>query len=122
MRGHRRLDVRDRAQHEHPDRGRISRWSLFLTFPAILTLVGSVAKPKNRTAAFSLNAIVQIFGNALFTFIAGFMSDAWGINAAFLLLAGTALVIAVYVIAFRKRFASVGAAPAQQGGLVEIEP
>jgi predicted MFS family arabinose efflux permease len=97
-------------------------WSLFLTFPAILTLVGSVAKPKNRTAAFSLNAIVQIFGNALFTFIAGFMSDAWGINAAFLLLAGTALVIAVYVIAFRKRFASVGAAPAQQGGLVEIEP
>jgi predicted MFS family arabinose efflux permease len=97
-------------------------WSLFLTFPAILTLVGSVAKPKNRTAAFSLNAIIQIFGNALFTFIAGFMSDAWGINTPFLLLAGIALVVAVYAIAFRKRFASVGAAPAQAGGLVEIEP
>jgi MFS family permease len=87
-------------------------WSLFLTFPALLTLVGSVAKPKNRTAAFSLNANIQIFGNASFTFVAGFMSDAWGINTPFLLLGSVALVIAVYTIALRKRFAGVGEATA----------
>jgi FSR family fosmidomycin resistance protein-like MFS transporter len=97
-------------------------WSLFLTFPALLTLVGSVAKPKNRTAAFSLNANVQILGNAVFTFAAGFMSDAWGINTPFLLLGGVALVIAVYTIALRKRFARAGVAPMKISGPVEIEP
>ena len=85
-------------------------WSLFLTFPALLTLVGSVAKPKNRTAAFSLNAIVQIFGNAAFTFIAGFMSDAWGIQTPFLMLGAVAIVVAVYAVALRRRFATEGAA------------
>jgi MFS family permease len=96
-------------------------WSLFLTFPALLTLVGSVAKPKNRTAAFSLNANVQILGNAAFTFIAGFMSDAWGINTPFLLLGAVALIIAVYVIALRGRFAPP-VAVAACGKPVEIEP
>jgi MFS family permease len=84
-------------------------WSLFLTFPALLTLVGSVAKPKNRTAAFSLNANVQIIGNASFTFAAGFMSDAWGINTPFFLLGAISLIVAVYVIALSRRFASRGA-------------
>lgn len=97
-------------------------WALFLTFPALLTLVGSVAKPKNRTAAFSLNANVQIFGNAAFTFVAGFMSDAWGINTPFLLLGGVALVIAVYTIALRKRFAPADAAAGKPGGHVELAP
>lgn len=84
-------------------------WSLFLTFPALLTLVGSIAKSKNRTAAFSLNANIQILGNAAFTFVAGFMSDAWGINTPFFLLGAVAIVIAVYVLALRKRVAAAGA-------------
>jgi MFS family permease len=84
-------------------------WSLFLTFPALLTLVGSIAKSKNRTAAFSLNANIQILGNAAFTFVAGFMSDAWGINTPFFLLGAVAIVIAVYVLAIRKRVAAAGA-------------
>jgi len=79
-------------------------WSLFLTFPALLTLVGSVAKPKNRTAAFSLNANVQIFGNASFTFIGGFMSDAWGIQTPFLMLGAVAIVVALYAAALRNKF------------------
>jgi MFS family permease len=87
-------------------------WSLFLTFPALLTLVGSVAKSKNRTAAFSLNSIVQIIGNAAFTFAAGFMSDAWGIHTPFFLLGSAALIVAIYVIALNKRFASRGAGTA----------
>ena len=84
-------------------------WSLFLTFPALLTLVGSIAKSRNRTAAFSLNANIQILGNAAFTFVAGFMSDAWGINTPFFLLGAVAIVIAVYVLAIRKRVAAAGA-------------
>jgi MFS family permease len=87
-------------------------WSLFLTFPALLTLVGTAAKPKNRTAAFSLNANVQILGNASFTFAAGFMSDAWGINTPFFLLGALSLAVAIYVIAVRRRFASHGAGAA----------
>lgn len=87
-------------------------WSLFLTFPALLTLVGSVAKTKNRTAAFSLNANVQIIGNASFTFAAGFMSDAWGIHTPFFLLGAVSLLVAIYVIALSKRFASRGASTA----------
>ena len=89
--------------------------SLFLTFPALLTLVGSVAKPKNRTAAFSLNAIVPIIGNASFTFAAGFMSDAWGIHTPFFLLGAVALIVAIYVIALNKRFSKRGAEPAPAG-------
>lgn len=78
-------------------------WSLFLSFPALLTLVGTVAKPKNRTAAFSLNANIQILGNASFSFAAGFMSDRWGIHTPFLLLGGVAVVVAIYVAAIRNR-------------------
>jgi len=97
-------------------------WSLFLTFPALLTLVGSVAKSKNRTAAFSLNANIQILGNAAFTFVAGFMSDAWGINTPFFLLGAVAIVIAVYVLAIRKRVAAAGAQAAPSGAPGEILP
>ncbi|MCX5754466.1 MAG: hypothetical protein NTW97_12655, partial [Candidatus Krumholzibacteria bacterium] len=77
----------------------------------LLTLVGSVAKAKNRTAAFSMNAIVQIIGNASFTFAAGFMSDAWGIHTPFFLLGAASLVVAIYVIALNKRFGARGAEP-----------
>ena len=97
-------------------------WSLFLTFPALLTLVGSIAKSKNRTAAFSLNANIQILGNAAFTFVAGFMSDAWGINTPFFLLGAVAIVIAVYVLALRKRVAAAAAQGAPCGGPGEIVP
>lgn len=93
-------------------------WSLFLSFPALLTLVGTVAKPKNRTAAFSLNANIQIFGNATFSFAAGFMSDRWGIHTPFLLLGGVALIVAAYVAAIHKRIQP--AAPA--GKTMPVEP
>jgi MFS family permease len=96
--------------------------SLFLTFPALLTLVGSVAKSKNRTAAFSLNANVQILGNASFTFAAGFMSDAWGINTPFFLLGSVALIIAIYVLALRKRVAAGGARAVTIAAPAEIAP
>jgi MFS family permease len=84
--------------------------------------VGSVAKSKNRTAAFSLNANIQILGNAAFTFVAGFMSDAWGINTPFFLLGAVAIIIAVYVLAIRKRVAAAGAQAAPSMAPGEIVP
>ena len=95
--------------------------SLLLTFPAILSLVASSTKSKNRTAAFSLVSNLQVAGNAAFTFIAGFMSDAWGINTPFFLLGAMALIIAVYVFALRNRFPAAGkdiAAPETPGEIV----
>lgn len=84
--------------------------SLLLTFPAVLSLVGSSTKSKNRTAAFSLVSNLQVGGNAIFTFAAGFMSDAWGINTPFFLLGAMSLIIAIYVFALRRRFAAAGEA------------
>jgi hypothetical protein len=43
------------------------------------------------------------------------MSDAWGIHTPFFLLGAIALIVAVYVIALNKRFASRGAEPAPAG-------
>jgi FSR family fosmidomycin resistance protein-like MFS transporter len=89
--------------------------SLLLTFPAVLSLIGSATKSKNRTAAFSLNSNIQVGGNAIFTFAAGFMSDAWGINTPFFLVGAMSLIVAVYVVALRNRFRAVpeGASPAE---------
>jgi MFS family permease len=84
-----------------------SGMSLFITFPAVLTLVGISAQSKNRTAAFSMVSNLQIIGNATFTFIAGFMSDAWGINTPFFLLGAASFAIAIYVVAVRKRVAAL---------------
>ena len=96
--------------------------ALFITFPALLTLIGAATKSKNRTAAFSMVSNLQIVGNCIFTFIGGFMSDAWGIHTPFFLLGATSLMIAVYVILLRKRVEEVHAAVARQIGLREIEP
>lgn len=71
-------------------------WALLLTFPALLALVGSSAKTRNRTAAFSVISNLQIIGNASFVFLCGFMSDAWGIQTPFLLLGALSLAVAFY--------------------------
>jgi MFS family permease len=102
-----------------------SGMSLFLTFPAVLALVGSSAQSKNRTAAFSVVSNLQIIGNATFTFVAGFMSDAWGINTPFFLLGAASLAIAIYVVALRKRVEALGAGapgahPAAANPIAEI--
>ena len=52
---------------------------------------------KNRTAAFSLVATIQILGNSAFAFISGFLSDAYGINTPFLLLGGATLLSVFYI-------------------------
>ena len=71
--------------------------SLFITYPALLSFVGSTIDGRNRTAAFSVVANTQIIGNSLFTFISGFLSDAFGIHTPFLLLGSVTLVIVIYL-------------------------
>jgi len=71
--------------------------SLFITYPALLSFVGSTIDARNRTAAFSIVANTQIIGNSLFTFISGFLSDAFGIHTPFLLLGSVTLVIVIYL-------------------------
>jgi MFS family permease len=72
--------------------------SLFITFPAILSFVGSTMAAKNRTAGFSLVSNIQIVGNSIFAFISGFISDAYGIHSPFLLLGGITVLVVVYLI------------------------
>ena len=71
--------------------------ALFITYPAILSFVGSTAEEKNRTAAFSLVSTIQIVGNSSFAFISGFLSDAYGINTPFLLLGAATLLSVIYL-------------------------
>jgi len=90
--------------------------ALFVTYPAILSFVGSTIDGRNRTAAFSLVATIQILGNSAFAFISGFLSDAYGINTPFLLLAGATLLSVVYITIFlRLKHITAGPAPARSG-------
>jgi MFS family permease len=86
--------------------------ALFVTYPAILSFVGSTVDAKNRTAAFSLVATVQILGNSMFAFISGFLSDAYGINTPFLLLGGATLLSVIYIaVILRMKKITAGPVP-----------
>lgn len=78
-------------------------FALFVTYPANLAFVGSTVDTRNRTAAFSLTSNIMIIGNSVFAFISGFISDAYGINTPFLLLAGAASLILLYLSISVKR-------------------
>ena len=71
--------------------------SLFIIYPAILSYVGSSVSAKNRTATFSAVSNFQILGNSIFAFVAGFLSDAFGIHTPFLLLGGATCLVVVYL-------------------------
>ena len=77
--------------------------SLFITFPAILSFVGSTISAKNRTAGFSLVSNIQIAGSSVFAFISGYLSDAFGIHAPFLLLGSITVLVVVYLLVIIKK-------------------
>lgn len=86
--------------------------ALFITYPAILSFVGSTVDEKNRTAAFSLVSTIQIVGNSSCAFISGFLSDAYGINTPFLLLGGATILSVIYLaIIMRTRKITAGPVP-----------
>lgn len=77
--------------------------ALFITYPALLSFVGSSVERRNRTAAFSIVSNIQILGNSVFSFIAGFMSDAFGIHTPFLMLAGIVAGVVLYLYLIMRR-------------------
>ncbi len=81
--------------------------ALFTTYPANLSFVGNTVKGKNRTAAFSLVSNIMIIGNSTFSFIAGRMSDRFGIHSPFLLISAFSFALIAYV-AIMKRNGGIG--------------
>jgi len=88
--------------------------ALFVTYPAILSFVGSTIDVRNRTAAFSLVATIQVLGNLAFAYISGFLSDAYGINTPFLLLCGASFLSVIYIFfVLRLKRITAGPVPAR---------
>jgi MFS family permease len=71
--------------------------SMFIIYPAILSLIGSSVEAKNRTATFSTVSNFQIIGNSVFSFISGHLSDAFGIHTPFLMLGSATCLITFYM-------------------------
>ena len=71
---------------------------LFLIFPAFQSFTGLSAEHHDQDIAFSLFANIQIIGGAVTSLISGFVSDLFGINAPFLLLAIMGVVVFLYYL------------------------
>lgn len=73
---------------------------LFLIFPAFQSYTGISADHKDQDIAFSLFANVQMLGGAVISLISGFISDLFGINSPFLLLALLGILVLIYYCKF----------------------
>ncbi|MFC2168967.1 MFS transporter [Acidobacteriota bacterium] len=71
---------------------------LFLIYPAFQSFVGNGVSRKDQTLAFSIVSNVQMLSGAIAGFIAGFLSDSFGINAPFLFLALLGLFVSGYYL------------------------
>jgi len=71
---------------------------LFLIFPALQSFTGLSADHHDQDIVFSLYANIQMLGGALISLISGFLSDLFGINAPFLLIALMGVVVLVYYL------------------------
>ncbi len=75
---------------------------LFMIYPALQSVVGSRVSAGIQTQAFSIVANVQMFAGAVVSFMAGFLSDAMGINSPFIFVAIMGIFTTAYFIP-RKR-------------------
>jgi MFS family permease len=66
---------------------------LFLVYPALQAFVGGQVPEKNQTLAFSLVANIQLIAGATMVLVSGFVSDRFGINSPFLILAALGLLV-----------------------------
>jgi len=69
---------------------------LFLIFPAFQSYTGISADHKDQDIAFSLFANIQMLGGAVVSLVSGFISDLFGINSPFLLLALLGILTLIY--------------------------
>jgi len=82
---------------------------IFLTYPCLLSCVGKNIQDSSGPSAFSIVANLQIMGGAVFSFLAGFLSDSFGITSPFWILAAVALVVIVYLFVRGKSLLPDGA-------------
>ena len=75
---------------------------LFMIYPALQSVVGSRVSAGIQTQAFSIVANVQMFAGAVVSLMAGFLSDAMGINSPFIFVAIMGIFTTAYFIT-RKR-------------------
>ena len=75
---------------------------LFMIYPALQSVVGSRVSAGIQTQAFSIVANVQMFAGAVVSLMAGFLSDAMGINSPFIFVAIMGIFTTAYFI-IRKR-------------------
>jgi MFS family permease len=75
---------------------------LFIIYPALQSVVGSRVSAGIQTQAFSIVANVQMFAGAIVSLMAGFLSDAMGINSPFIFVAIMGMFTTAYFVP-RKR-------------------
>lgn len=75
---------------------------LFIIYPALQSVVGSRVSAGIQTQAFSIVANVQMFAGAVVSLMAGFLSDAMGINSPFIFIAIMGIFTTAYFVP-RKR-------------------
>lgn len=71
---------------------------LFLTYPCLLSCVGKKLEGSCSPGAFSIAANLQIIGGALFSFVSGFLSDTYGIESPFALLASLSAAVVISLL------------------------
>jgi FSR family fosmidomycin resistance protein-like MFS transporter len=71
---------------------------LFMIYPALQSVVGSKVSTRIQTQAFSIVANVQMLAGAVVSLIAGFLSDALGINSPFIFVAILGVFTTAYFI------------------------
>ncbi len=71
---------------------------LLMTYPSLHTFVGSTVPSCGQTQAFSWVSNIQLLSGALVTLISGFLSDALGIQFAFILTGILTLVVFLYYL------------------------
>lgn len=71
---------------------------LFLIYPAFQSFVGNEVSAKNQTHAFSLASNIQMLTGAIIVLVAGFLSDKFGINSPFILLAVLGSLISIFYL------------------------
>lgn len=72
--------------------------SLFMIYPALQSVVGSVVSVQFQTQAFSIVTNVQMIAGAIISLIAGFLSDALGISSPFVFVAILGVFTSVYFV------------------------
>lgn len=71
---------------------------LFLIYPAFQSFVGNQVPSRNQAQAFSLVANIQMLSGAVITLVAGFLSDKFGINSPFILLAAIGIPVSFFYL------------------------